>query len=168
MVFTRGIKLGTIMKRLVLLAALALVALQPAAVEARDACYTRTAMEADQAIRFMTDVMVISSACQDTVYAEFRLRNRVAIIGYQRAMIAHFHSTSRFDEWNTHLANEVSMKDNGVPTAKLCQESKPILAKASSLDTAGFRAYAAAQATSASAQYDECGGGRRRLLRAKR
>ena len=40
---------------------------------------------------FLTDVMMVSSTCQDTIYAEFRLRNREAILAYQKAMIAHFH-----------------------------------------------------------------------------
>src|SRR5437762_735138 len=85
------------MKRLVLIAALcAAMAPQPgwAAEKARAArveCYSQSAIEAEQAIRFLTDVMVVSSTCQDTVYAEFRLRNRDPILAYQKAMIAHFH-----------------------------------------------------------------------------
>ena len=84
------------MKRLVVIAALgAAMAQQPGwtAEKSRAAkveCYSQSAIEAEQAIRFLTDVMVVSSTCQDTVYAEFRLRNRDAIMAYQKAMIAHF------------------------------------------------------------------------------
>ena len=59
------------MRRLVLIAVLsAAVMLQPgwAAEKARAPkveCYTQSAIEAEQAIRFLTDVMVISSTCQD-------------------------------------------------------------------------------------------------------
>jgi hypothetical protein len=149
------------MRRLVLAAALlAATALQPAAaVERRDSCYSPAAIEADQAIRYMTDLMVVSSACQDSVYAEFRLRNAATIIAYQHALIAHFHGTARFDDWNTELANEISMKHNNVSTVQLCRDAAQAMAQARLLDPAGFRAYARAQAETAltSGQYTTCG-----------
>ena len=107
-------------------------------------CYTQSAIEAEQAIRFLTDVMVISSTCQDTVYAEFRLRNRDPILAYQKAMIAHFHGAPAFDSWNTSLANQAASKQGG--NQLLCQQSVPLLKQASALDPKGFRAHAAAQA----------------------
>ena len=145
------------MKRLVLAAALAAAALQlPVSAGAREPCFSPAAMEADQAIRYLTDLMVVSSACQNSVYVEFRARVQAAIRDYQHAMIEHFHSTARFDDWNTVLANEFSMKHNGVPTGVMCQQEAPMFARASALDLAGFRAYAAGLATAASAQYDKC------------
>lgn len=145
------------MKRLVLAAVLAAAALQlPASAVARDACYSQAAMEADQAIRYLTDLMVVSSACQNAVYVEFRTRTQAAIRDYQHVMIEHFHGTKRFDDWNTVLANEFSLKHNGMPTAQMCQQSAPMFAKASALDLAGFRAFAAGLATAASAQYEKC------------
>lgn len=147
------------MKRLVLAAALAAAAAlqQPAAAASRDSCYSSAAMEADQAIRYMTDLMVVSSSCQDTIYAEFRLRNQDAIRAYQKAMIDHFHGTKRFDDWNTALANEFSMKRSGMPTAQMCQQSADMLARARVLDVAGFRAFASGMAASATGQYAKCG-----------
>lgn len=145
------------MKRLVLAAVLAAAAVQlPVSAVARDACFSQAAMEADQAIRYLTDLMVVSSACQNTVYVEFRARNQVAIRDYQHTMIEHFHGTKRFDDWNTVLANEFSMKHNNTPTGVMCQQSAPMFAKASALDLAGFRAFAAGLATAASAQYEKC------------
>jgi hypothetical protein len=91
---------GNLMKQWVVIAVMgAAMALQPvsAAERARGDCYTQSAIEAEQAIRFLTDVMIISTTCQDTVYAEFRLRNRDPILAYQKAMIAHFHGTSGFE-----------------------------------------------------------------------
>ena len=110
------------MRRLVLIAALgAAMVQQPgwAAEKSRAPkveCYTQSAIEAEQAIRFLTDVMVISSTCQDTIYAEFRLRNRDPILAYQKAMIAHFHGAPAFDRWNTSIANQASSKHAGQPS----------------------------------------------------
>ena len=105
-------------------------------------CYTQSAIEAEQAIRFLTDVMVISSTCQDTVYAEFRLRNRDAILAYQKAMIAHFHGAPAFDRWNTAIANQASSKHAGQPSV---------------LDPPKFREFAATQAAAAGPTYPQCG-----------
>src|SRR5260370_41562692 len=120
----RGICWGEKMKRLVLIAALcAAAAQQPgwAAGKAKTACYSPSAIEAEQAIRFLTDVMVVSSTCQDTVYAEFRLRNRDPILAYQKAMIAHFHGNPGFDRWNTVLAYQAAQNRSGTPTVLSCQ-----------------------------------------------
>src|SRR5215211_4399215 len=106
------------MKKLMVTAALAggLMAggLAPATpgwgADARAPCYTQSAIEAEQAIRYITEVMVASSACQNATYAEFRLRNRDAIVAYQNAMISHFRGAPAFDRWNTALANVAAQK----------------------------------------------------------
>ena len=87
------------MKRLAMTAALVggVLAAQPGwGADTRSPCYTQSAIEAEQAIRYITDVMVASSACQNTTYAEFRLRNKDAIIAYQKALISHFRGESGF------------------------------------------------------------------------
>src|SRR5712692_11271145 len=135
------------MKKLVLIAALvAAWAIQPgwAAEKAKSSCVSQSAIEAEQAIRYVTDLMVVSSVCQDTVYAEFRLRNRDVIVGYQKALITRFHGNAGFDRWNTSLANQAASKQGG--NQQLCQQSVPMLQQAKALDPKGFRAYAAAQA----------------------
>ena len=106
----------------------------------------------------MTDVMVASSACQNTTYAEFRLRNRDPIVAYQKALITHFHGNAGFDRWNTTLANEAAQRQGGEPTALFCQKAAPIFQQASAFDPQGFRAYAASQAQATRAQYTVCGG----------
>ena len=68
------------MRKLVLAAAL-LVAASFQGVSAADKqCYSAADVEAEQAILYQTNLMVISSACKDTVYGEFRARNKDAII----------------------------------------------------------------------------------------
>lgn len=153
--------LGVLMKRLVVIAALcAAVIVQQsagAAEHARKDCYTQNAIEAEQAIRFLTDVMIVSTTCQDTVYAEFRLRNRDPILAYQKAMIAHFHGNPGFDRWNTALANEAAQKRAGTPSTVVCQQSADLLKQAGALDPPTFRAFAASQAAAAGPSYPKCG-----------
>jgi hypothetical protein len=146
------------MKKVVLIAALvAASAAQPgwAADKAKGSCAAPSETEAEAAIRFMTDVMVVSSVCRDTVYAEFRLRNKDAILGYQKVLIAHFHGGPAFDHWNTSLANQAAQKQAGMLAAQLCQQAAALEKQAAALDTKGFRAYAAAQAA-ASKQSATC------------
>ena len=147
---------GGAMNKLVAIGAtlIAVACLQPAAAAEKKAttqsshssCPSAAAAEAEQAIRFMTDVMVVSSACQDTVYAEFRLRNREPILAYQKALIAKFHGTKGFDTWETSLANAAAQKHTGLPTAEICQKDAELLKTAQGLDPAGFRRYAQTQA----------------------
>jgi len=147
------------MKKIVLIAALvAAVAAQPVwaaekAQKAKSGCYGPSAIEADAGIRYMTDLMIVSSVCQDTVYAEFRLRNKDTILGYQKALITHFKGAAGFDKWNTSLANQAAQKQNG--NQLICQQSVALLQQAKTLDPQGFRAHAAAQGA-ANAQIVKC------------
>ena len=108
--------------------------------------------EAEQALIFQTNLMVVSSACRDQTYAQFRYRNKDAIIAYQHTMIAHFrragyrNATAEFDRWNTSLANQIALKQGEIPTAQVCQQAVPMLKMASTLDGKSFRDYAIAHA----------------------
>jgi hypothetical protein len=140
------------MKKVVMAAALAAVASVATASAADRNCFSPADIEAEQAMLFQTNLMVISSACRDTVYGEFRARNKDAILRYQNAMIDHFRRTgarnakSAFDAWQTSLANEAARKQAVVPTAQFCQQSAEMLKLASTLDSKGFRDYAVAHA----------------------
>jgi hypothetical protein len=140
------------MRKAVLAAALVAAASIAAASAADRNCYSAADIEAEQAILFQTDLMVISSACQDTVYGEFRSRNKDAIIRYQNAMIDHFRRTgarnpkSAFDTWQTSLANDASRKQSVVPTAQVCQQAVEMLKLASTFDAKAFHDYAVAHA----------------------
>src|SRR5215831_7136712 len=123
------------MRKVVLAAAL--LAASVANVSAADRnCYSPGDIEAEQAILFQTNLMVISSACRDTVYGEFRNRNKDAIIRYQKAMIDHFkragsrNAQSDFDRWNTSLANQISLKMTGA----VCQQGAELEKLAGTLD----------------------------------
>jgi hypothetical protein len=138
------------MKKLALVAALLATCAQSA--WAAGTCKPQTSTEAEAAIRYITDLMVVSSACRDTTYAEFRLRNRDQIVNYQKAMIAHMHGAAAFDKWNTSLANVAASKQAGLTTTQVCQQQANMLKTASTQDAKAFRAFALAQATTANAQ----------------
>ena len=150
------------MKKLVLAAALFAAASMQGVSAADKQCYSAADVEAEQAILFQTNLMVISSACKDTVYGEFRARNKDAIIRYQKAMIDHFRRTgsrnaqSEFDRWNTSLANEISLKQGALPMAQVCQEAGEVLKLARTLDAKGLHDYAVAKATSAADSHPRC------------
>ena len=148
---------GTAMKKVILAAALAVASVQ-GAFAADGQCYSPADIEAEQAILFQTNLMVISSACRDTVYGEFRNRNKDAIIRYQKAMIDHFkragsrNAQSDFDRWNTSLANQISLKMTGA----VCQQGAELEKLASTLDAKGLHDYALKQATSAPDAHPKC------------
>src|SRR5437764_14670034 len=85
----RGHRRGIAMKKVVLAAALLAAASAVTASAADRNCYSPGDIEAEQALQFQTNLMVISSACRDTVYGEFRGRNTAAIVRYQDAMLDH-------------------------------------------------------------------------------
>jgi len=134
-----------------------------AASAADGSCYSATDQEAEQAIVFQTNLMVVSSACRDTVYGEFRARNKDAIIRYQKIMINHFRregyrdAQGRFDSWNTSLANQIALKQGATPTAVVCQQAASMLKMASTLDTKGLHDYALTQAASPAETHPRCG-----------
>ena len=150
------------MRKLVLAAALFAAASGQGVSAADKQCYSAADIEAEQALLFQTNLMVISSICKDTVYAEFRLRNKDAIIRYQKAMIEHFrragsrNAQSEFDRWNTSLANQISLKQGAVPSAVICQQAADMLKMASALDAKGLRDYAVAKSTSADNSPAKC------------
>ena len=128
----------------------------PAKKAAACAPASAAAAEAEHGIRFMTDVMVVSSACQDTVYGEFRNRNQKVILAYQKTLITHMHGNKNFDAWNTSLANKASQKYAGRPTQLICQDAAEMMKLAKSFDEKGFRQYAAGQAQTAGVQPASC------------
>ncbi len=146
------------MKKLVV-AALVTAALLPAgAAGAADGrCYSPAAIEAEQAMRFLSTLMVASISCRDQTYGLFEQRNRESVIAYQKVLIAHFHSNAAFDSWDTALANQASMKHAGQSMTQACQQEVEVIKLAAGLDNKGFRAYAASLAATAAANYNKCG-----------
>ena len=153
---------GNAMRKVLLAAAACIAASLQTASAADGSCYSATDQEAEQAIVFQTNLMVVSSACRDEVYGLFRARNKDAIIRYQKIMINHFRregyrdAQGRFDSWNTSLANEIALKQGVMPTSQVCQQAADMLKMAGTLDAKGLHDYAVAQAASPAETHPQC------------
>lgn len=147
------------MKRFAIAAALVVAAMQPVAAGAASECYSPAAVEAEQGMRFLIDLMVASTACHDQTYGLFQQRNKNTVLSYQKAMIQHFHGNAGYDRWDTMLANQAALKQAGKSAPQACQEAAALIKTAAAMDDTGFRSYAASQVASAVAtgRYPKCG-----------
>lgn len=143
-------------------AALALLGSVTLATAATTHCLRPDDIEAEQAIRFQAELMVVSDTCGAQTYMRFASRNRDALVAYQKHMIDRFrrdgvaHAEQRFDSYLTRLANEVSLRNGEQPVAAVCQNAAHLLATADSLGQDDFRRYIAQQAEAHSADYRRC------------
>jgi hypothetical protein len=125
-------------------------------------CLKPQEAEAERAIRFQAELMVMSDTCGQKTYSEFSQRNREALAGYQRALIAHFRRTgvsraeAHFDSYLTHLANEASLRTGARPMNLVCQEAAPFFATAESFGKEEFRHYIAEHADEVSPEFRRC------------
>ncbi len=152
------------MRKTVLAAAIFAAASLQGASAADRHCYSAADLEAEQAIKFQTNLMVISSACRDTrVRRVSRAQhsrdhplpeNHDRLISDVRARAT---PRATFDAWNTSLANEISLRQGAESTASICQKAADLLKMASTLDAKGLHDYAVAQATSPAETHPRCG-----------
>lgn len=123
-----------------------------------------TEAEAEQAIRFQTELMVISETCHDETYPRFLHRNGKVLVDYQKRMIERYRRTgaprpsASLDTYMTRLANEVALRVGAEPVDALCQEKADFLATADTLDAKKFRHYIAKQAAEPDAEHRRCKG----------
>ena len=163
-----GLRSGDIDEKLGITAALigGLLAATPGwGAGASSPCYSQTAIQAEQAIRYITDAHAASSACQNTTYAEFRLRKPARIRRLPaKALISHFHGEPAFAT-DGHRARQYRRPEAGhVNPGGFCaaeiRDADEACQKALDFDPR-LRAHAyASQAAAAAAQYAECGGAR--------
>jgi hypothetical protein len=134
------------------MAALLVLAAGVSAVAATPQCLRSDEAVADQAIRFQTEVMVISDTCGAQTYTRFARRNHLALAQYQEQIIERFrrsgssHAEARFDAYITHLANEVSLRVGARPVAIMCRDAQGLLATADTLQGEKFRHFVAERA----------------------
>jgi type 1 fimbria pilin len=123
------------------------------AAAATPQCLRPGEAEADQAIRFQTELMVVSDTCGAQTYTRFARRNRDILVHYQEQVIERFrragsaHAEERFDAYLTRLANEVSLRVGAEPVAEMCRDAQPLLATADALQGDSLRHYIAEQAS---------------------
>ncbi len=144
--------------------ALSLAAITATAFAApKGECFSNADVEAEVAVRFQAQLMVLSDICRDTTYGLFTQRNRDAIMAYQRQMIDHFKRAGErraditFENYMTRLANQESIASGQLTTGQICQPSNPLIVTANSIGTPkDFRAYATSQAAAKRASYVAC------------
>ncbi|MGE5202902.1 MAG: hypothetical protein ACM3O6_12655 [Acidobacteriota bacterium] len=143
-------------------AVLSLVAVAAWAATNRRDCYSNADMEADLAVKFQAQLMVLSDVCRDTTYGSFTQRNRDAIIKYQRQMIDHFRREGKgradvvFENYMTHLANEAALISGKRSMVENCQTNELIPLANSFGTSADMRAYFASKAAANRASFVAC------------
>jgi hypothetical protein len=152
------------MRRAALLGAvLSLAAMAANAAAPRPDCFSNADVEAEQAVRFQAQLMVLSDICRDSTYGLFTQRNREAIMAYQRQMIDHFKRAGErraditFENYMTRLANQESIASGQRTTGEVCQPSNTLITTANSIGTSkDFRTFAATQAAANRSSYRAC------------
>ncbi|HEV8016615.1 MAG TPA: hypothetical protein VGP48_13840 [Stellaceae bacterium] len=125
-------------------------------------CYRSDEIEADQAVRFQTQLMVLSDSCGSTSYTQFTHRNASTLAAYQEKMIGYFRrisgrgADSAFDRFITSLANKTALDAGREPIAALCTRSADFLTKAEGFDREGFMHYVVEQAAAQRGNYQTC------------
>lgn len=116
---------------------------------AASSCFQKDAYEAWQAVRYMTELMVLNDTCRVHVYEGFIKQNFAALDSYHKELVAHFrdtgdrHPEDTVDRYVTHAANEVSEEDGQMSTAELCSQKASYFATAQSLAGAKFHQFVA-------------------------
>ena len=145
-------------------AALGLLLATPFAGElaAAPACFQDKDIEADQGIRFQTDVMVLSDACGVDSYQRFATRNRDAIMVYRNQMVDHYRRggdrrpEDSLDRFMTGLANQMSLENGGEPLPALCARRAAFLSDAAALNRDQFQHRVADLAVQNARSYKKC------------
>jgi hypothetical protein len=140
----------------------ALAALVGTAEAASPGCVNAAEIEAEQAILFQTELMVVADACRDPSYVKFVQRNRDTVIMYQKRMIDRFRRLGQkkpenaYDAYATKLANESSLRNGAAPVSTVCAQAVQLLSTANTLNNKSFREYALEKAHNNSPFYKHC------------
>jgi hypothetical protein len=116
-------------------------------------CYVPAEIEAEQAILFQTELMVVAEECRDPAYTSFLLRNKETIIDYQHRMLEHFRRTgsgraeTALDSYLTRLANQSALRNGQVPRDTVCAQGANLIATANALGGKSLRQFAIEKAT---------------------
>ena len=125
-------------------------------------CYRADEVEADQAVRFQTQLMVVSDSCGSQSYTEFTHRNASTLRAYQEKMIGYFRRVggrspdSAFDKFITSLANQMALSAGRETVGALCTRSADLLKKGQTFGKDDFVHYVAQQAAAARSTYPIC------------
>jgi hypothetical protein len=145
-------------------AALALTAMAVSTAQAASAppCFLPAEIEAEQAMLFQTELMVVAETCRDPAYISFLKRNIEPVKQYQSRLIERFRRQGEkradvaLDSYLTKLANESSLRNGQVPVTTVCQQGATLLKTAQALGPVDFRNYAAEKAVLNRQHYRAC------------
>jgi hypothetical protein len=125
-------------------------------------CFNPAEIEADQAIRYQAELMVVSDTCGVQTYRSFTVHNRDQIVVYQHELVEHFrrvgaHSPqTSLETFMTQVANEFALQTGRELRQVVCTQSADFLAQAETLDISQFRLHAAQLAAANAESYRRC------------
>lgn len=127
-------------------------------------CYRGDEIEADQAMRFQAQVMVLSDSCHSASYGDFKQHNGTTLAAYQQTMIGHFRrggvsargADNEFDRFITALANKMALNYGNEPVNTLCSRTAHFLADAGHFSRTEFVHYVSEQAVANRQTYTMC------------
>lgn len=134
------------------------------AAAATATCFQPADIEAEQAIRYQTELMVISDTCGSDSYRDFTIRNREAIIFYQKQLMDRFRRAgarsprASLDSYLTEMANQRSLAAGREQTQAVCGRSAALLAEAKKLSGEQLRRHIATLAAENGKGYRRCAG----------
>jgi hypothetical protein len=117
--------------------------------EATGQCLLAPEVEAEQAILYQTDLMIISDTCGSDSYRTFTVHNRSEIVGYQRQIMNQFRRAgtrspqAKLDSYLTNLANERSLAIGREKVQTVCHRFAAMLDDARSISGEQFRGHIA-------------------------
>ena len=133
-------------------------------VAATATCFQAADIEAEQAIRYQTELMVVSDTCGSDSYRDFTVHNRDAIVYYQKQLMERFRRAgarkpqASLDSFLTQLANEIALATARDRTQAVCGRAEAMLAEARLLKGEQFRHRMATLAAENVRDYRRCSG----------
>ena len=126
-------------------------------------CFRADEQEAAQAVRYMTELMVLNDLCGVHVYDGFIKRNLTALTAYHRQLVGHFRNAGdrraedTVDILVTHIANNVTLDNNGTSTSALCGMKAGYFSAAETLNRDNFHHFVTDLVAERKSEYPGCG-----------
>ena len=120
-------------------------------------CFLPTEIEADQAIRLRTNLLVVSQQCKDPTYSRFIERNGDTLAAYEQLLQERFERDRGPDALATYLTQiESAENERAARTPSYCADAFELVALANGMRPDGLRSYAAQHAEAARGRYAIC------------
>jgi hypothetical protein len=161
---------GKEMKKIVAAASLALLISFPAWASSGSSCYTPKEIEAEQAIRIHSELMVIGLTClrmpqgqaMYTKYQSFTQKNQRLLAEYENDLISYYRRVGfeqpekKLHTLRTTIANEISTHAISISVSNFCQTFGPRVDKALQMDQQKIRQWAQQNRASSPSSHPVC------------